>query len=89
MALVAEEGRQNLIEAVASLRPHAAAEVLAPLSNSDDEDIADAVFEAWAVEKGAEKSTVGVSTGVDEERTIRLYRRLGYEPTARELTKVL
>lgn len=34
------------IEAVANIRPHEAATVLAPFSDSDDEEIADAVFEA-------------------------------------------
>jgi hypothetical protein len=44
--------RLAAIDAVASIRPHAAIEVLADLMNSDDEDIADAVFEALTLAEG-------------------------------------
>jgi hypothetical protein len=40
------------IEAVASLRPHEAAEILADLMDCDDEDIADAVEEALMMARG-------------------------------------
>ena len=37
------------IDAAASIRPLEAAEILSPLTDSDDEDIADAAFEALAM----------------------------------------
>ncbi|MBI2467284.1 MAG: hypothetical protein HYV62_05640, partial [Candidatus Rokubacteria bacterium] len=40
------------IDAVASIRPHEAPELLADLADSDDEDIADAVHEALAMAEG-------------------------------------
>ena len=40
------------IDAVASIRPHDAPELLADLADSDDEDIADAVHEALAMAEG-------------------------------------
>ena len=40
------------IDAVASIRPHEAAEILDDLADSDDEDIAEAVDEAMAMAKG-------------------------------------
>jgi len=40
------------IEAVASIRPHEAAGILDGLTDSDDEDIVDAVFEATAMAGG-------------------------------------
>ena len=40
------------IEAVASIRPHEAAGILQGLTDSDDEDIVDAVFEATAMAGG-------------------------------------
>jgi hypothetical protein len=41
------------IEAVASIRPREAAEILADLADSDDEDVVDAVHEALAIAEGA------------------------------------
>jgi len=40
------------IEAVASIRPHEAAGILHGLTDADDEDIVDAVFEATAMAGG-------------------------------------
>ena len=40
------------IEAVASIRPHEAAGILHGLTDADDEDIVDAVFEATAMARG-------------------------------------
>ena len=40
------------IEAVASIRPHEAAGILHGLTDSDDEDIVEAVFEATAMAEG-------------------------------------
>ena len=40
------------IEAVASIRPQEAAGILSDLTDSDDEDIVDAVFEATAMAAG-------------------------------------
>jgi hypothetical protein len=40
------------IDAVASIRPREAAEILQPLTDSDDEDVVDAVFEALAMAEG-------------------------------------
>ena len=40
------------VDAVASIRPHDAPELLADLANSDDEDIADALHEALAMAEG-------------------------------------
>ena len=50
------------IEAVASIRPREAAEILNALTNSDDEDVVDAVFEATAM-------TEGLSDEDDEPRS--------------------
>ena len=41
------------IEAVASIRPPAAAGILAELADSDDEDVVEAVHEALAMAEGA------------------------------------
>ena len=40
------------IEAVAGIRPHEAAGILHDLTDSDDEDIVNAVFEAAAMAEG-------------------------------------
>lgn len=37
-------------------------------------------FEAWARERGAQAVQLGITTGVHQERTAALYRRLGFEP---------
>ena len=37
-------------------------------------------FEAWAVEHGAESVQLGITTGVNQERTGELYQRLGFAP---------
>lgn len=36
-------------------------------------------FEQWAVSKGAKEICLGITTGVNEEITQKLYARLGYE----------
>jgi len=46
-------------------------------------------FEAWATGMGASEIRVGVSAGIKSERTVGLYRKLGYNPTATQLRKVL
>lgn len=58
LALVTSEGTEKAlllaaIEALASIRPREAAQVLAELADSDDEDISEAVFEAIAMAEGA------------------------------------
>jgi len=40
-------------------------------------------FEAWAKERGAQKITLGISTGITVDRTEQLYNRLGFETTGR------
>ena len=47
--LTAKSLRLAAIEAVASIRPHEAAEILSDLSQSDDEDIAEVAFDAMAM----------------------------------------
>lgn len=37
-----------------------------------------AMFEAWARERGAAYVLLGVTSGVADDRAIRLYQRLGY-----------
>ena len=37
-------------------------------------------YESWAVSNGAKQIMLGVSTGVNEKRTLALYDRLGYKP---------
>lgn len=44
--------RRAAIDAVASIRPHEALEILDDLADSDDEDIVDAVHEAMAMAEG-------------------------------------
>lgn len=46
-------------------------------------------FETWAISMGACEIRVGVSAGIKSERTIGLYGKLGYNPTATQLRKVL
>lgn len=48
-----------------------------------------AAFETWAINMGASEIRVGVSSGIKSERTVGLYRKLGYNPTATQLRKVL
>ena len=36
-------------------------------------------FEQWARKNGASRVVLGVSTGVDTERTLQMYRHFGYE----------
>ncbi len=38
-----------------------------------------AALEEWAVNEGAEAMFLGISTGIQDERTGRLYQRLGYQ----------
>jgi RimJ/RimL family protein N-acetyltransferase len=35
-------------------------------------------FKAWAKEQGATKATLGISTGIQAERTVRAYARMGF-----------
>jgi len=37
-------------------------------------------YEAWAIANGAKQIMLGVTTGVNEERTKELFLRLGYKP---------
>lgn len=46
-------------------------------------------FENWAFAMGASEIRVGVSSGIKQERTVGLYEKLGYTPTATQLRKVL
>lgn len=36
-------------------------------------------YEEWAFAQGAEEVGLGISTGVDQERTVCIYERLGYK----------
>ncbi len=44
-------------------------------------------FERWAIEAGADELVLGVSTGIEAERTAGLYERLGYERSGISLLK--
>lgn len=44
-------------------------------------------FEEWAFAKGATEVTLGVSTGVNPDGTVRMYERLGYSLTSQTLVK--
>lgn len=44
-------------------------------------------FERWAIEAGADELVLGVSTGIEADRTASLYERLGYERSGITLTK--
>ncbi|MEX2649059.1 MAG: GNAT family N-acetyltransferase [Alphaproteobacteria bacterium] len=46
-----------------------------------------AMFESWARERGAACVLLGVTSGVADERAIRLYQRLGYQLTGAILGK--
>lgn len=46
-------------------------------------------FEAWARAQGASKATLGISTGIHVERTVRAYSRLGYTLDGHNATKTL
>lgn len=46
-------------------------------------------FEHWAMAMGAKEIRVGVSSGILPGRTVGLYKKLGYNPTATQLRKVL
>lgn len=46
-------------------------------------------FELHVEARGAEYLTVGASSGMTEERTRELYKRLGYEPQGQSLRKKL
>lgn len=37
-------------------------------------------YVAWAEEKGASDIKIGVSTGIEYERTVRLFERMGFRP---------
>lgn len=41
-----------------------------------------AVLDAWAEMKGAKWCQVGISTGIDVKRAVRLYQRLGFQRCA-------
>lgn len=44
-------------------------------------------YEAWALERGAEEIGLGVSTGVEQERTVNMYERLGYKVASYTMIK--
>ena len=44
-------------------------------------------YEKWASNLGVNEITVSTSTGVETERTIGLFQRLGYQPTAYAYSK--
>ena len=44
-------------------------------------------FEEWAKEQGASELSLGVSTGVQTEVTVRMYERMGYKMAAYGLIK--
>ena len=44
-------------------------------------------FEAWARERGASEIHLGTSTGVQPEKTVRMYERLGYTMNSYGLLK--
>lgn len=44
-------------------------------------------IEAWAKEQGATEVLLGISTGVETERTAKLYEHLGYRESGRSLIK--
>lgn len=46
-----------------------------------------AAYEEWAFTNGAEECGLGVSTGVEQERTVCIYERLGYRLAAYTLIK--
>lgn len=46
-------------------------------------------FESWAKRKKAKEVRPATSTGIDMERTKKLYSHLGYEPTGHTFRKVL
>lgn len=46
-------------------------------------------FEKWAAKRGAKAVMLGQSTGVDIERTTRLYERLGYATVGVNAVRVL
>lgn len=46
-------------------------------------------LELWARDMGASEIRLGVSSGIKPERTIGLYEKFGYTPTATQLRKVL
>ena len=44
-------------------------------------------FESWALAHGAEVLRFGISTGVDTERTLKLYEKLGYRLEGYQVNK--
>jgi|TARA_R100000479_G_C6303986_1_gene171394 GNAT superfamily N-acetyltransferase len=46
-------------------------------------------FEQWAYEQGASMVTLGITTGINTERTARLYEKLGYKQSGLILRKEL
>ena len=46
-------------------------------------------FEKWAYEKGFTSTSIGFSTGINTDRTIGLYERLGYNIMSYKLVKEL
>lgn len=44
-------------------------------------------YEKWALASGAKEIHVGVSTGVNEDRTVKLYEKLGFNSKATLLRK--
>jgi len=45
-------------------------------------------FENWAIEQGATEIHLGVSTGIDTERTVRMYERMNYKINSHGLIKL-
>jgi len=46
-----------------------------------------AAFEDWARSTGAQDWTLGISSGIDDDRVLRLYERLGYDRAFHGLIK--
>jgi GNAT superfamily N-acetyltransferase len=46
-------------------------------------------FEGWAAKHGASTATLGISTGIHPERTVRAYTRMGYTLDGHHATKAL
>lgn len=46
-------------------------------------------YEAWCAEKGAMHCTLGISSGINVERTTKLYEKLGYQACSKQFIKEL
>jgi GNAT superfamily N-acetyltransferase len=44
-------------------------------------------YEKWAKERGASQIQIGTSTGIDEDRTVKFFERLGYKKSGVLLKK--